>query len=438
VKQLQMCQNATIDDVVEEYMSTVAALVTSNDTLSLTTPGLDCLMLQGFYQMNAGRLQNSWVTYRRTITIAQLLNLHQEFLKPLTEENLMEQMTKKVMWHKIVQTERYLGMLIGQPCGTGDDCFGEAEESLTGLNTDNTDVFERKLCLIVNKIQRRNQKGDIITFDTTREIDKGLDHVSSQMSPSWWKIPTLEIVERSLAVAGQYSAIIAQMWVFQMKSFLHLPFLLRDDPNGQFTQSRASCLNGSREIIYRYLALRKVRNVQLMCKMIDFGAFLACVVLILNLLRHTSAEQMGADDLPLILQLIESMEMIARSDREIVVRQSVAAMKTMLDAKSSRNLRLTIPYFGTINLVREHHVTETSPNRDYSTTSTAFHDQFQSWEMPSNGDFSSMSFMNFESTQFPSMGLGQKTQDVEFRDFDEVFFDSVMDIDVGGSMDFSY
>ena len=44
----------TVDARLDKYMSTVQSLVTSDDEMVATTEGLECLILQGLYHINAG------------------------------------------------------------------------------------------------------------------------------------------------------------------------------------------------------------------------------------------------------------------------------------------------------------------------------------------------------------------------------------------------
>jgi hypothetical protein len=67
----------------------------------------------------------------------------------------MSQMAKKHMWSKVVYVENFWSLTLGCPCGTGDDSFGDEEENLNGLNTDNLQIFDRKLSLIAGRISVR-------------------------------------------------------------------------------------------------------------------------------------------------------------------------------------------------------------------------------------------------------------------------------------------
>jgi len=144
--------STTVEALADNYISKVVDWVTSKDELINTIEGLECLLLQGFFHASARSLRLAWLSSRRALAIAQLLNLRREFMKPPSENGLMSQMAKKQMWSKVVYIDNFWSLTLGCPCGTGDDCFGDEEKNLGGLNTDNLQIFDRKLSLIAGRI----------------------------------------------------------------------------------------------------------------------------------------------------------------------------------------------------------------------------------------------------------------------------------------------
>ena len=84
---------------MERYVTTVQALVTSDEELVSSIEGIDCLILQCSYHVNAGNPSRAWLTLRRAINIAQLMGLH---LPSCTISS------GKAMWAHLVQGDRYL------------------------------------------------------------------------------------------------------------------------------------------------------------------------------------------------------------------------------------------------------------------------------------------------------------------------------------------
>jgi hypothetical protein len=450
---LQMCERASILNVAEDYTTTVASLVTTDDTLSSTMPGLECLILQSLFHMNAGQLQRSWITIRRALTVAQLLNLPSEYVKPLDEASFDARTTNRLMWEKVVQVDRYLSMLMGLPCGTGDDCFGDQGEDVNdfqdvnGPHADRQRMFERRLSIITGAFSKRNQNQDTKDFKTTGRISEMMTELHRSMPHAWWDTPQLTVGGEDLMNTGQYDRLFVQTWFFQLRALLHLPFLLREDPSNMFELSRLICVNSARELIFRYLALRTVNSTQIMCKVIDFVAFIACVIVIISRLRPRSFEKEDpeylnekAKDSELIHDIIRAMEVVARSDREVVVRESVMVLKTLLDINSpSKKLRLTIPYIGTISVLGESHAEQPVVQPKCSISSIISVDNEHPQQSlanppsPSQGwlntqPFSPLPYLSFD----PSFEEDQMIQGWEPEPPEEIFFYSMMGSDVGG------
>ena len=62
---------------MENCVTTISNLVTSDDELIGTLEGLECVVLDGGFQTNVGNLRRAWLSFRRALNIAQLMGLHQ-------------------------------------------------------------------------------------------------------------------------------------------------------------------------------------------------------------------------------------------------------------------------------------------------------------------------------------------------------------------------
>jgi hypothetical protein len=96
-KQLHLMPS--VEARVERYLTTVSGLITSDDELVSTMEGLECLILQGVYHINAGNPRRAWLTFRRALNIGQLMGIHRRST---------EIPDGREMWFQIVQTDRYL------------------------------------------------------------------------------------------------------------------------------------------------------------------------------------------------------------------------------------------------------------------------------------------------------------------------------------------
>jgi hypothetical protein len=52
----------SVDARIDKYMTTVQSLITSDDDMVSTPEGLECLVLQGLFHINAGNPRRAWLT----------------------------------------------------------------------------------------------------------------------------------------------------------------------------------------------------------------------------------------------------------------------------------------------------------------------------------------------------------------------------------------
>lgn len=85
----------------ERILSTVNALVTSDDELVTSMEGLEGLVLQGIYHLNAGSPRRAWLIFRRALSIGQLMGLQKRSASAVSPN-------ARNMWHLIVRGDRYV------------------------------------------------------------------------------------------------------------------------------------------------------------------------------------------------------------------------------------------------------------------------------------------------------------------------------------------
>lgn len=78
----------------------IAQNVTSDDEMIGSLEGVECLALQGMYEVNTGNLRRSWLSFRKAITVAQLLGLHRAATKT-SQENILQQTRRNALWYQI-------------------------------------------------------------------------------------------------------------------------------------------------------------------------------------------------------------------------------------------------------------------------------------------------------------------------------------------------
>jgi hypothetical protein len=228
-------------------------------------------------------------------------------------------------------------------------------------------LFMRKLCQLSAYIIDRNQCQQPDTYASTQEIDDKLDSLAKEMPSSWWEIPVFRPVINGTQTeegATDFDRIVMQIWYFQLGALTHLPFMLRAATERRYEYSKFSCLKAAREMIYRYLSMNVDVQRAICCKVMDFAALTSTVTLLLGILQVAQgaetpeAQAQKESDRKLVQAVLKSLEIAASGGKDVMSAQSVTVIKSLVAMDSpgapneSGNLRLTIPYFGTISIVR--------------------------------------------------------------------------------------
>lgn len=126
----------------------------------------------------------------------------------------------------------------------------------------------------------------------------------------------------------------------------------------RYEYSRTSCLDASRKLIKRWLAIRMSQRSFYFSNLLEFEAFTAATTLLLGLQgpqRSTDPDalQVRADDAELVETAVQNFERLKQEGSGMSVGdQSVLVIRTLQSFLQGRhiseNLRFEIPFFGTI------------------------------------------------------------------------------------------
>ncbi|RFU33311.1 hypothetical protein B7463_g2980, partial [Scytalidium lignicola] len=435
---------------IEKYMATIQALVIADDELVCSLLGLECLLLQGLFHTNAGSLRRSWLAFRRALNVGQLMGIH----RPEYSNSPQAIPGGSQMWHHIVRADRYLGLLLGLPFGSSDNTFGP-DETFDNPKIDKDELYNRNLSIIAGGVMERNQTEYTHAFATTQELDEKLENLAREMPDSWWEVPQAFISDRSVECIDLFDRLMTHFWHYQLEALLHLPFMLRASTERRYEYSKFSCLKASREMIYRYLLLRCSPSGTFCCKTIDFSAFTAAVTLFLGLLEpgqkmETSDDrQQRETDQALVKAVADGMEKLATEKKDLLAAQSAEVIRTLLAIRNSRshsgNLRLTIPYFGTISISCTPPSSNETPKNSISVSNqqAVMNHQVPDQQWPSE-DLScsqnpfAVPVVSFMSSQFPPV-VGDPLNPLEgwqSQEAENMYFDSLLNIDLESNWKF--
>lgn len=352
-------------DLMEKCLSDTCTFVTSNDELVGTMEGLECLLLQGICFSNEGKPRRAWLCLRRALDVAQLMGLHRH-LRLSDRDKEFERMGRLIrVWWEIFEADRYIALVLGLSYGIANKHCDLEADSIEALGVGREEIYRRKLAIIAGDIIDRNQASKTLAFAATQEIDEKLERLASEMPASWWELPTSPWPGGLQSVARLNSRALTQFCHYQFEALLHLPFMLRSTAEPRFKYNRSVCLKASREMIYRYIILRDpYTRCRFICKITDFQAFTAVIVLILNLLEPRSAEedhtqrQRDEHDWQEIEKVMRIFGDKTACIDEAVATHGIKVIKTLSDigrngGQNSGSMKLAIPYFGTISIAKE-------------------------------------------------------------------------------------
>lgn len=238
-------------------------------------------------------------------------------------------------------------------------------------------VFVTNVSKLAGRVIDRNQGVAEQSFAWALQLDQELEDLWKKLDPTWLDFSELLASPESNA-AELRERIMAQMIYHQIRVYLHLPFMLKSATNSRFTYSRTACLNGSREVLRLYQALRTGAVEPLYeCKAVDFIGFTSATLVQIGLFNftppNTARDAAKMKEVEADVRLIEiSIDIFRRASSEKggkVALQSAEVLEKMQakfkgghsaskgpccgsDGSAGECDDLVIPYFGTISIRR--------------------------------------------------------------------------------------
>lgn len=243
-------------------------------------------MILSKHDANDGRMRRAWIYQRRGLFLAQLLGLH-------TRSNVYppdEAERRQSLWRALYQADRLVSLLLGLP-------YGVAKTHMdVGTRTAQTgaDYFFRLAAITGDVIDRNFDQSSDSSYLQTVRIEGQLTELANSMPSGWW-LSTFWGVE---GPGNQmYQRLIPQFWHHQIRTLLHLPFMLKAGQQPQYQYNRLAALESARAMILLYQIFRPVQGFRsLTCKLMDFQIFTAAMLLVLNLLEPSKKKHNEEED----------------------------------------------------------------------------------------------------------------------------------------------
>ncbi|KAL9038675.1 MAG: hypothetical protein Q9214_005186 [Letrouitia sp. 1 TL-2023] len=378
----------------DHYVTSVETLLSSDDGLASTVNGLQCMIILTKFYVNVGKPRKSWLITRRAICIAQMLGFHRQMNSSFSKDRANQR--PDYIWVQLFQMERYLCLFLGYPTAVQDTHFDEDivnDRDCDGLIGER---FVLKMSVIVGQIIERNQNPKDMTIATTLKIDQDVEDLRKEMAPkSWWESDATP----NMPFEEVYDLVLTKLFYHNIRMYIHLPFMLKSATDRRYEFSRIAALESSREIMEHYMILRNPsRPLLAVCNVIDFQAFTASMILVINLLgdatagSHSSSTQED-EDWKLIERLTATLHQIAGQEsghgEGSVAAQAVRLLEGFRKARNGYrsceySYQAVIPYFGKIRIRWGKAVRQPSQSSASATTPNLSH--FPGTQMPTPPD----------------------------------------------------
>ncbi|KAH7312555.1 hypothetical protein B0I35DRAFT_437278 [Stachybotrys elegans] len=376
--------------IMEEVATAAMTHVTTNEDLLGSIESLESIVLESMYHADQGNLRRSWVTMRRAVTAGHMANLHRPGHYSFNVLSSKDKPDPDELWLCVVSVERTLSLLLGLPTSTGTACpsieeLAEATKTSGNLST--------LLMGMTGKVIERNQaRNSHQGTQVTRQIDRDLVRITELLPPSYWR--PLDFTGLAFASPEAYaeeSRAGEHMRYFNLINQLHLPYVICPTHTPGVVYSRTACINASREILTRQIAVRTFTSNTACSRMGDFLALTAGMTLMLahiashahkeedNLLAH---QRLG--DRATIAKALECMESMSNLHEDVLARNCATVLKNLLTievavarahhedsrgdvvAEQQCVLTIKVPYFGTMRIDQGGNISMTPASQDKS------------------------------------------------------------------------
>ncbi|KAF2203591.1 hypothetical protein GQ43DRAFT_411348 [Delitschia confertaspora ATCC 74209] len=345
---------SSLEATMQTYVSTVTDLVLSSDEQMSTLPGLETLLLLVHYQCSTSHHRQAWLTVRRALNLAHLMGLHRIVAQPSTAPTSEVIEGAKFVWRQLVDLDRFLSLHLRLPFASDSyPYFSNFHPTLT---------HRCHLSAISKEISSLEKPVSASTYASALAIDEKLDGLMKSLSQTFWTIPVINPSQQNPEQAEALQRLCVQIWHFELKILLHLPFLLRAAHEPRYEYSKVSALQAARNVVLRWFALRKSSATQVCSRVAELPVFIAAATITLDILAEmgtkdrAEVQRSRGSDFVMVCRIVGEMEKLARgSAREIMARRSVNVLKRLLCCLDERRFRgevvqVTMPYFGTVEL----------------------------------------------------------------------------------------
>ncbi|KAK4222795.1 transcription factor sdnS, partial [Podospora fimiseda] len=349
---------------VNNIISIINQLVTTNDDLIATAEGLQTLVLLGHLHSTLGNLRKSWLIFRRAISLAILLGIDRSpsnYLKYVDPSiPLNQRPTPQAIWYRINAYDRFVSLILSLPVGSQNNSFA-SEPSMT------SDTQQERLGKLHTVLARRILERERIP---PNQINSDLDNAARSLGQDWWSIPCLDSSLDHQTLLARTQHLFLQINHFNLKNILHLPYLTQ--PAHSSPEYISTCLSASREILKRFIIYRSPQSplIHYSFRQPDYAALISSLTLLLRYLYSGSTQETIPSkeieqDKRLLSIVLERMQHLGIINDDKILGEGAEVIEQMMSpgefvgcgegcgvGEGRGCIKLNLPYFGVVGMHR--------------------------------------------------------------------------------------
>jgi hypothetical protein len=240
--------------------------------------------------MNSASLRQSWLVVRRGLNLAHLMGFQRIIAQDDLNPPIPAITDAKSIWRSFVDLDRYLGLHLRLPFGADDYPLPpDADAHL---------LHRSKLNYMTRQVAELDRDVSPQAYSAALALDEQLESFVKEMPKDFWEVPNIPSTARSPESFAALERLMVQVWHFEMKLFIHLPYLLRAHLDNRYDYSKVTALQACRNVLMRWFALRNSNITQACCRFAEIGVFIAAVTLTLDIVIElgTKEKKRGEED----------------------------------------------------------------------------------------------------------------------------------------------
>ena len=355
---LKLTTNTTTTILLESIVAVVDQVILTKNQQNATV--ILVALQRAKIHAESSQLRKSWLRIRQALELAKELQYTNG--SDTSQDEIMER--QRWIGH-IYEMDNSISMILGFPHATDSDFTDSLALSVLVRGEGDVNMkmraLRRVVALAAARINDRNGSNWTEASGLTDSIQRTLNLAASAMPLEWWNVDSITY---STQRKDTFEHLMAQVWFWQIQSFLHLPSMLDADRNPDHDISRDLCLQGCRNMLQVFCCLRGDPGLSIyMCSCEDFQAVLAACMLLVGVLcqisyRSGPYHHSFEDFFAVIEDVKDIFRYRSEQENASIATQGLKAIETLesfMIAETAvhqhpQRREIVLPYFGLIKV----------------------------------------------------------------------------------------